>query len=60
MNRTASLQMRLNVLVLKVQREEVTMDQYVSMVKERVTRDQLLARYLISQQRKVEAVSHIT
>jgi hypothetical protein len=50
--------MRLNVLVLKVQREEVTMDQYVTMVKERVTRDQLLARYLISQQRKVEAVSH--
>eukprot|EP00952_Eustigmatos_sp_NYUAD-ZCMA_P004930 21608-Eustigmatos_ZCMA.PRE.1 len=55
--REAQLNMKLNLLVLKVQREEITIDQYVAAIKARVDRDKLLARYLTHTGRKTEAVS---
>ncbi|TFJ82506.1 hypothetical protein NSK_006184 [Nannochloropsis salina CCMP1776] len=41
--------------VLRVQREEITIDQYVSTLVERVKRDKLLALYCSHQQKRVLA-----
>lgn len=54
--RQAQLNMRMNILVLKVQREELSLDQYTAMIKERIERDRLLARFLTKEGRKAEAV----
>ncbi|KAM3567559.1 hypothetical protein VYU27_010298, partial [Nannochloropsis oceanica] len=42
--------------VLRVQREEITMEQYVSLLIERVKRDQLLALYQSKLGRRAQAL----
>lgn len=49
------LQTKMNMLVLKVQREELQLDQYLAMVKNRTYRDHVLSRYLYAAGRKQEA-----
>jgi hypothetical protein len=49
------LQTKMNMLVLKVQREELQLDQYLAMVKNRIYRDHVLSRYLYAAGRKQEA-----